>query len=455
MKELDMEKLKILVVEDDKITQKAMAKHLGNHAVELADNLGAAVKALDAGKFDICFIDLRLDENDHACSGLKVIPIASKKGVYSVVMSSSESEESISQAYALGCKDFYAKGNEAANVGEVITKYCQCKSGFNADYVFSRQFVTEDPSTRGSILEAAKYAPSDLPMLILGPSGTGKTSLGKLIHEYSHREGAFIAINCSAYTEELLEAELFGYRKGAFTGAAECRKGKLLQAHKGTLFLDEIGAMSLNMQTKLLKAIEERSFYPVGSDRPETSDFRIISATLEDLQKLISQNRLRFDFFQRIHGLTIALKPLAQRKCDIFPLVKFFTRGGKRLSFAQEAKAALLDYAWPGNTRQLKKLVELLAAGAEGHVTSEQVRRHLNQELGRQPAGDGAFLDENWYRHALLHGLPKTVDRFMCEIIRRNLAENHGKKIKTLSDLKISNRLLYSSLKEHGPQRTP
>ena len=442
-----MDKLKILVVEDDKLTQKGMANHLSNHTVEFADDFDSAVKALDAGQYDICFIDLRLGENDDL-SGLKVIPRAGKKGIYSVVMSSSESEDAINQAYALGCKDFYAKGNEEANVDEVIAKYYQSKAGFNADYVFAHQFVTQDPATRASIIEAAKYAPSDLPMMILGPSGTGKTCLGKIIHEHSRREGAFVAINCSAYTEDLLEAELFGYRKGAFTGAADNRKGKLSQAHKGTLILDEIGAMSLNMQTKLLKAIEERSFYPVGSDKPESSEFRIISATLEDLQKLIAQGRLRFDFFQRIHGLTVNLKPLAQRRCDISPLIGFFTKGGKRLAFSDEAKACLMEYAWPGNTRELKKFVELLAAGAEGQVNLEQIRRHLSQDVRGQSAGNGVNVDENWYRHALAHGLPDTVDRFVGEIVRRNLMENHGKKIKTLSDLKISNRLLYSTLKK-------
>lgn len=207
------------------------------------------------------------------------------------------------------------------------------------------------------------------------------------------------------------------------------------------------------MQTKLLKAIEERSFYPVGSDQPESSAFRIISATLEDLQSLIAQGRLRFDFFQRIHGLTINLKPLAQRRCDIFPLIGFFTMGGKRLAFSDQAKACLLEYAWPGNTRELKKFVELLAAGAEGQVTLEQVHRHLTQNPSRQPASAGLGADESWYRYALDHGLPDAVDQFVGEIIRRNHSENHGKKIKTLSDLKISNRLLYSTLQQQSQPR--
>ncbi len=267
--------------------------------------------------------------------------------------------------------------------------------------IVTGRFVTEDPATKASILEAVKYSASDLPIMILGPSGTGKTCLGQIIHEHSEQDGEFVALNCSVYTEDLLEAELFGYKKGAFTGATETRKGKLLQAHKGTLFLDEVGAISLSMQTKLLKAIEERSFYTVGSDQPENSDFRLISATLEDLQKLIAEGRLRFDFFQRIHGLTVNLKPLSERKCDILPLVQFFTRDGKRLHFSAEAKASLLGHSWPGNTRELKKVVDLLAAGTDGRVTPDEVIRHFGRTVVGPQATFATFVGEGQYRYAV------------------------------------------------------
>jgi DNA-binding NtrC family response regulator len=437
-------RLRILVVEDDKLAQKVMGQNLAHHAVEFAGDLESARSKLANERFDLCFIDLNLGPGDE-CSGLKVIPLAAEKRVYSVVMTGMDTEDMIGRAYELGCQDFYAKGNEAANAGAVIAKYFQKRSGFNSEHVFAHQFITEDPATRASIAEAAKYAPTDLPILILGPSGTGKTSLGKMIHEHSLREGEFVAINCSAYTEELLEAELFGFKRGAFTGATEARKGKLLRAHKGTLFLDEIGAMSLNMQTKLLKAIEERSFHPLGAEAPESSDFRIVSATLEDLQSLIARGRLRFDFFQRIHGLTVALRPLNRRKCDIFPLVEFFTRGSRRLCFTEEAKSCLLDYDWPGNTRELRKLVRLLVSGAEGRVSREDVQRHLSRAVPRKAGG---FVDDAQYAFAVERGLDKALERFSSEIIRRNLSENGGVKVKTLSNLGISTRALYAALKQ-------
>ena len=442
-----MNKLKILVIEDDKLTQKVMAKYLGGHNIEFAEDRASAEKKLESADFNICFIDLKLGGNDDY-SGLKLIPMASSKGVYSVIMSSCDSEDIVNKAHELGCNDFYVKGNEETNIGKILAKYLQAGSSKSTDDIFSNKFVTEDKSTRTSIKEALKYATSELPILILGPSGTGKTCLAKIIHDHSHREGEFVSINCSAYTEDLLEAELFGYKKGAFTGANENRKGKLLQAHSGTLFLDEIGSMSLNMQTKLLKAIEERSFYPVGAEKPEHSEFRIISATLEDLQKLLAQSKLRFDFFQRVHGFTINLKPLSLRKDDMFPLIQHFTHSGKRLSFTPEAKTFLLEHRWPGNIRELKKFIELTVSGSEGTVTLEHAERHITQAVHQEPDTAATFLTQKQYAYAIKHGLNQAIDFFAYEIIKRNLSENNEKKTKTLAALKISTRLLYSTLKK-------
>lgn len=439
-----MDKLKILVIEDDSLAREVMAGNLAGQAVDFAADRASAERKLKAGHYDICFVDLLLGDKDDY-SGLKLIPLAVSKGIYTVVMSSCDTEETISKAYALGCKEFYVKGNEEANVSAIIARYLQGDGGKKAQAVFAGGFITNDPATRALVTEALKYAPTNLPMLILGPSGTGKTTLAQLLHEHSGRDGDFVAMNCSAYTEDLLESELFGYKRGAFTGAHKNRKGKLAQADKGTLFLDEIGAMSQNMQVKLLKAIEEKCFYPMGADKPEYSDFRVISATLEDVQKLLAEGKLRFDFFQRIHGMPVTLKPLAQRKCDIFPLIEAFTKGGKRLAFELGAKDQVLEHAWPGNTRELKRFVELVAAGAHGVVTLETVRKHITPAVTPSTAAPEAVATAD-YEYALKHGLDAAVDRFIAGLINRNLDENRGKRAATLAQLKISKRLLYSTL---------
>ncbi len=447
-----MPKLSILVVEDDPLARKIMESHLGGHSVEFAPDKRTALEALAARSHDLCFIDLKLGKNDD-CSGLELIPVAASKGSYSVVMSGHDSEPYIDKAYELGCNDFYAKGNEADNIGRVLDRFQRKRDQLETGRLFAEEFVTDDAATRASVLEALRYAVSDLPILLLGPSGTGKTSLAQIIHERSGRDGQFVAINCAAQSEDLLEVELFGCRKGAFTGANSDRKGKLLLADKGTLFLDEVGSMSLKMQSKLLKAIEEKSFYPVGSEKPETAAFRVVTATLEDVQSLIKAGKMRFDFFQRIHGLAVTLKPLAQRKCDIFPLIGFFTRGGKRLSFTTEAKAEILRHDWPGNIRELRRFIDLLVAGNEGRVSFETIAGLLKSM--RVEEGAGSFVTDEQFRFALGQGLDEAVDRFIDTIIKRALAKNEGHKTKTLADLKISTRLLYSSLKRFREDAKP
>lgn len=442
-----MKRLSVLVVEDDPLSRQLMTAQLRDHTVDFASDLASARKKIAGGGHDICFIDLKLgDKDDH--SGLELIPLAAAAGAYPVVMSGDDSDPIVERAYELGCADFYAKGNEEESVVTVIERLLSRREAGGNDRLFRDEFVTSDAETRASISRALNLAKSDMPVLILGPSGSGKTNLARVIHERSGRRGQFVAINCAAHTEDLLEAELFGHRKGAFTGAAEARKGKLLLANEGTLFLDEVGSMSRKMQSKLLKAIEEKSFYPLGSERPETSRFRIISATLEDVHDLVRKKELRFDFFQRINGITLALKPLKERKDDILPLLAFFGRGKRKLAFTEDAKEQLLRYHWPGNTRELKKFVELVAAGHSGRVTLEMVMELLTTVHTEQSSDE--FLTDAIFGYIRAHGLAKSVKRLEDEAIARSLRENGGRKAKVMADLHIATGLLYASLRRTG-----
>ncbi len=447
-----MRKLKVLVIEDDPLARELVKGELSEHDVEFASDLAAGRKKIGARRNDICFIDLKLSGKSDDKSGLELVPMAAKAGAYCVVMSGHDSEAVVERAYELGCDDFYAKGNEEENVGAVIARFLRKSPQSGEDRLFQDLFVTEDAATRANVAETLKYAASELPVIILGPSGTGKTSLAEVIHGRSGRKGQFVAINCAAYTEDLLEAELFGYRKGAFTGAADGRKGKLLLADGGTLFLDEIGSMSLAMQTKLLKAIEEKAFYPLGADSAVKSRFRIISATLENLQNLVKKGCLRFDFLQRVQGLTIELKPLARRKADILPLIAFFNRGGLRLSFTADAKQLLLRHDWQGNVRELKKFVDLAAGGDSGRVTADAARQILATTRAGQSSDE--FLTEQQYSYILENGLYAAVNRFEDGAIQRSLTDNEGRKTKVMADLKIDTGLLYKSLKRTGKHRS-
>ena len=213
---------------------------------------------------------------------------------------------------------------------------------------------------------AKKVAPSSSTVLILGESGTGKEVLAKYIHFCSKRQGPFVAINCAAIPEELLEAELFGYEKGAFTGAVKSKPGKFEVAHKGTLFLDEIGDMSLKLQAKLLRVLQERQVERLGGNTPIKVDTRIIAATNKNLEEEVKNGNFREDLYFRLNVIPLHLPPLRERKEDISLLATFFLKkickreGIEEKKFSKEALELLKNYHWPGNIRELENFVERL-----------------------------------------------------------------------------------------------
>jgi DNA-binding NtrC family response regulator len=231
--------------------------------------------------------------------------------------------------------------------------------------------VCESAAMRRVIETAAVVAPSDAPILILGPSGAGKEVVAQLIHRWSRRAaGPLIAANCAGLPETLIESELFGHTKGAFTGADAVRQGFFRAADGGTLFLDEIGDLPLHLQPKLLRAIESGEITPVGSDTPVKVDVRLVAATNRDLVEAVAAGRFRDDLYYRINVVELAVPPLAERSDDLLPLAARFAGefAGGPVRLSPQATQCLLTYAWPGNVRELRNAIQRACLLCRGDV---------------------------------------------------------------------------------------
>jgi transcriptional regulator with GAF, ATPase, and Fis domain len=248
--------------------------------------------------------------------------------------------------------------------------------------------IAESLSMRAILVSIEKLATSTIPVMILGESGVGKELVATAIHRESGRsERPFVKVNCAALHEELLESELFGHVRGAFTGAGDGRIGRFEQAHMGTLLFDEIGDMSLRTQAKLLRALQGGSFERLGSGRAITVDVRILSATNKDLEQMVQAHAFREDLYYRLMGFIIRIPPLRERREDILPLARSFLKEFQRdrgegailATFTPQAETALMDYDWPGNIREMQTVVRrsLIEAGEVGRITIE----HLNFDL--------------------------------------------------------------------------
>jgi DNA-binding NtrC family response regulator len=330
-----------------------------------------------------------------------------------------------------------------------------------------------EPACRSAAMQrtyetACAAAQTESSVLLLGESGTGKEVLADYIHRHGPRAGGpIVKVNCGALPEHLMESELFGHEKGAFTGADRRTIGRFEQASGGTLFLDEIGDLLPNLQVKLLRALQDRVIERVGSASPISVDFRLICATHQDLQAAVAAARFREDLYYRIHVVPIRVPTLRERLDDIEPLALEFFRalrvGLKKApqNISGDALAALKSYAWPGNVRQLRNAVEYALVLAKGDTIRvedlpEEVRTSspraalppVQQQLSTPSAltQDAATPDP-------LHDLKTSVGQAEADLIRAALARNHWQMSKTAKDLKISRSTLYARMKDHGIER--
>ena len=287
------------------------------------------------------------------------------------------------------------------------------------------------------------FRSSNATVMLLGESGTGKEVLANGLHQASpRRTGKFVAINCAAIPAELIESELFGHVKGAFTGAVADRPGRFAQANGGTLFLDEIGDLPLNMQAKLLRAIQERVVTPLGGERNVSIDVRIIAATHRELSAEVAARTFREDLFYRLNVIPIHLPPLRERPADIPQLATHFlalaaARGAPARSLSPAAEACLLAYPWPGNVRELKNAMERVTALARGPLVTADDLVFLMAAPAAQVGIADALLDLP---------LPEAIERLERASIERALRASSGNRAETARKLGISRQSLYTKL---------
>jgi len=309
------------------------------------------------------------------------------------------------------------------------------------------EIIGESKGIKEAIFLAKKVAPMDTTVLLIGESGTGKELIARMIHKESKRRGNFVAINCAAIPKELLENELFGSEKGAFTGAYARKIGKFEIANEGTLFLDEIAELDFDLQAKLLRAIEFKEIERLGGVKPIKVNVRIITATNKDLKKLTYEGKFREDLYYRISSFPIYLPPLRERGEDIMILANYFLEKFKKkfnknkLYFSEEVKKFFLEYSWPGNVRELENAVERASILAEDEITL----KHLQFKEIFLPSKEIPIISKKGPLKEVVEEIVREVEKYLIE---EALKEANGDKKKAAKILGISRKTLYQKIKE-------
>jgi len=380
---------KILIIEDEEAIRRVLVKILTeenkNYQVSEASDGLVGVEAIKKEDFDLILCDIKMPKMD----GVEVLEAAKKiKPEIPIVMISGHGDlDTAVSTMRLGAYDYISKPPDlnrllntirnALDRKELVVENKRLKRKISQNYEMIGE--SEPISRIKSIIE--KVAPTEARVLVTGPNGTGKELVAHWLHQKSNRsKGPMVEVNCAAIPSELIESELFGHIKGAFTSAHKDRAGKFEAANKGTLFLDEIGDMSLSAQAKVLRALQENRIQRVGSDKSIKVDVRVVAATNKDLKKEIEQGRFREDLYHRLAVILIEVPPLNERRDDIPLLVNFFStkiaseQGTATKQFSTSAMKLLKSYNWTGNIRELRNVVERLIILGADEITDEDVR---------------------------------------------------------------------------------
>lgn len=451
------DKPKLLIVEDDEGLQAQLKWAYDDFDVVIAGTREAALAALRAEAPAVVTLDLGLPPDpDGTSEGFAVLEaiMAMKPDTKVIVASGHGARESALDAIAKGAYDFYQKPVDIDTLGLIVQRAWRLHQIERENRRLAEK-VGEDRTVLGSMVTAApemakvartieRVAPTGASVMLLGASGTGKELLARGLHEASDRgKGAFIAINCAAIPENLLESELFGHERGAFTGAVKTTEGKIELADGGTLFLDEVGDIPLPLQVKLLRFLQERTIERVGGRKPISVNTRIVCATHQDLEAMIAEGTFREDLYYRLAEIVVKVPTLAERPGDAVLLAKhFLTRFAAEMNpqvkgFTPDALAAIDGWNWPGNVRELENRIKRAVIMADTKLVNAE-----DLDLD-QRGDDGASLALN------LKTAREQADRRM---IRQALARSEGNISNTAKLLGISRPTLYDLLKQYDLQ---
>ena len=451
--------LKILLVDDEPLVLASVSDALREegHQVSLAQDGAVALAMLDDQVFDLLICDIRLPRVDGMGVFRHVRQNAPNTDIVFITAFGAVPEAVA--ALKEGATDYLTKPfrlEELRSRVQLIDsaratrdELARARASLQENCTDKEPMVGRAPTLLRALEHVHMFAQSDYPVLITGETGTGKELVAKMLHAHSARRAQpMVAVNCAAFPETLIEAELFGYRRGAFTGAFADRDGRFKAAHNGTLFLDEIAEMPLSAQAKLLRVLQEGTFEPLGSNHSIKVDVRLVSATHRDLKERVQAGAFREDLYYRLKVLSVHVPPLRQRKGDLPLLVEHFlsraqgTRASRTIS--PQAMAAIAAYPFPGNVRELEHALQHAGVLADGKTIGVA---HLPEEIGGRALDVPASAPEALARTV---PLPAAMETFERECLVRALLEAGGARTRAAQALGISRKNLWQKLRRHG-----
>ena len=422
--------LKVLVLEDDQIYQRVIArefKNLGMRSVKIAKSLKELINLAKNHEFDLAYLDVYIGDNP---DGIKALNVCRDKNINAYMLSSSDDESIIEKTIQNSCLAFLSKSHIKENIHESLADFVESSSNSvekRIDQLLLNQWLTTDYELIEQIKKLMKVNWQKLPILITGETGVGKTTLLKSLHHIKYGDNSpFVEFNSGGKENDstLTDIDLFGVKKGAYTGADSDRKGKFAHANGGTLFFDEIGNISIPTQEKLIKSIDEKTYSPVGSQRVEKVNSAFVFATLKNLDELVEMGLMKNDFHARLSGFHLEIKPLRERRDDITLILHHLMKNQKRkFIITKEAKELIYNYDWPDNIRGLCKEFEkwkIEASENKNILGKEQLSTNIRTNCypSKKRKGRGkSVLTQTALNFIKKHGYQEAMETFHNELI--------------------------------------